>query len=38
MRQVVRRVRATLHGMGAEGLVEALPGRGYYVAWPGSLT
>jgi hypothetical protein len=34
VRQVVRRVRATLHEIGADGLVEALPGRGYYVAWP----
>jgi hypothetical protein len=34
VRQVVRRVRATLHAIGADGLVQALPGRGYYVAWP----
>jgi hypothetical protein len=34
VRQVVRRVRATLHEIGADGLIEALPGRGYYVAWP----
>lgn len=34
VRQVVRRIRATLDGIGAEGLVEALPGRGYYVTWP----
>jgi hypothetical protein len=38
VRQVVRRVRATLKELGAEELVEAVPGRGYYVAWPVSLT
>jgi hypothetical protein len=34
VRQVVRRVRATLAELGAEGLLAAEPGRGYYVAWP----
>jgi predicted component of type VI protein secretion system len=34
VRQVVRRVRATLDELGATGLIEALPGRGYYVTWP----
>jgi hypothetical protein len=34
VRQVVRRIRATLEKIGAGGLVEALPGRGYYVTWP----
>jgi hypothetical protein len=34
VRQVVRRIRATLEKIGAVGLVEALPGRGYYVTWP----
>jgi pSer/pThr/pTyr-binding forkhead associated (FHA) protein len=34
VRQVVRRLRATLVRIGADALVEALPGRGYYVAWP----
>ncbi len=38
VRQLVRRVRGTLREVGAEELVEALPGRGYYVAWPVSLT
>jgi hypothetical protein len=33
VRQVVRRVRATLTSAGIAGLVEALPGRGYYLAW-----
>jgi hypothetical protein len=34
VRQVVRRVRASLTGIGAEGFVEAVPGRGYYLTWP----
>jgi hypothetical protein len=34
VRQVVRRIRSTLAKIGAEGLVEALPGRGYYATWP----
>jgi predicted component of type VI protein secretion system len=34
VRQVVRRIRGTLQQIGAAELVEALPGRGYYVAWP----
>jgi predicted component of type VI protein secretion system len=34
VRQVVRRIRGTLHEIGAGELVEALPGRGYYVTWP----
>jgi hypothetical protein len=34
VRQVVRRVRASLTGINADGLVEAVPGRGYYLSWP----
>ena len=34
VRQVVRRIRATLAEIGADGLLEAQPGRGYYLAWP----
>ncbi len=34
VRQVVRRIRGTLEEVGAVDLVEALPGRGYYIAWP----
>jgi DNA-binding winged helix-turn-helix (wHTH) protein len=34
VRQVVRRIRGTLQEIGAGELVEALPGRGYYVTWP----
>jgi hypothetical protein len=34
VRQVVRRLRATLDGIGADGAVESIPGRGYYLAWP----
>ena len=34
VRQVVRRLRATLDRVGASGLIEALPGRGYYATWP----
>lgn len=33
VRQVVRRVRATLEKIGAGGVIEALPGRGYFVTW-----
>ena len=34
VRQVVRRLRATLGEIGAAGLIEAQPGRGYHVTWP----
>ena len=34
VRQAVRRLRATLSEIGAADLVEAQPGRGYYLAWP----
>jgi hypothetical protein len=34
VRQVVRRLRATLGEIGAAGLVEAQPGRGYHLTWP----
>jgi len=34
VRQVVRRIRTTLEEVGADGLVEALRGRGYYLTWP----
>jgi hypothetical protein len=34
VRQLVRRIRATLDGIGAAAVIEALPGRGYYLAWP----
>jgi len=34
VRQVVRRVRTSLGDIGAGGLLEAQPGRGYYLAWP----
>ena len=34
VRQVVRRLRATLAEIGADGLVEAQPGRGYHLTWP----
>ena len=30
----LRRVRASLTGIDADGLVEAVPGRGYYLSWP----
>jgi len=33
VRQVVRRLRGTLERIGGGGLVEALPGRGYYITW-----
>ncbi len=38
VRQVVRRLRTTLEGIGAAGVIETVPGRGYFVAWPVSLT
>ena len=34
VRQVVRRLRATLKKIGVAELINAVPGRGYYVAWP----
>ncbi len=34
VRQVVRRVRASLTSIGADALIEAVPGRGYYLTWP----
>jgi hypothetical protein len=34
VRQVVRRLRATLDGIGASDAIESIPGRGYYLAWP----
>jgi len=34
VRQVVRRLRATLAEIGADDLLVAQPGRGYYLAWP----
>ena len=33
VRQVVRRLRATLADLGAGDLVEAQPGRGYFLSW-----
>jgi len=33
VRQVVRRARATLSGIGAGELIGAVPGRGYYLDW-----
>jgi DNA-binding response OmpR family regulator len=33
VRQVVRRARATLGGIGAGELIAAAPGRGYYLDW-----
>ncbi|HVK78594.1 MAG TPA: FHA domain-containing protein [Kofleriaceae bacterium] len=33
VRQVVRRLRASLADIGADGLIEAVPGRGYYLTW-----
>jgi hypothetical protein len=38
VRQVVRRLRTTLEGIGAGGLIETVPGRGYFVAWPVSVS
>lgn len=37
VRQVVRRLRTTLEDIGASGVIETVPGRGYFVAWPISL-
>jgi hypothetical protein len=34
VRQVVRRLRMSLAEIGADGLLEAQPRRGYYVTWP----
>ena len=34
VRGVVRRLRLTLDEIGAEGVVETVPGRGYFIAWP----
>ncbi|HUH05322.1 MAG TPA: FHA domain-containing protein [Kofleriaceae bacterium] len=34
VRQVVRRVRSTLKKLDLDGVVDSIPGRGYYVAWP----
>ncbi len=34
VRQVVRRLRTTLGEIGADGVVETVPGRGYFLAWP----
>jgi len=34
VRQVVRRLRATLKKIGVEDLIGAVPGRGYHLAWP----
>lgn len=34
VRQVVRRVRGTLKRLDLDGVVDSIPGRGYYVAWP----
>lgn len=37
VRQVVRRLRTTLHDLGAADVIETIPGRGYFIAWPVSL-
>jgi len=34
VRQVVRRARAALAGVGADGVLAVVPGRGYYIASP----
>ena len=34
VRQVVRRLRAELREVGAEGILAVAPGRGYYLASP----
>jgi pSer/pThr/pTyr-binding forkhead associated (FHA) protein len=34
VRQVVRRVRRNLEKLGVTGMVDSIPGRGYYLAWP----
>ena len=33
VRQVVRRLRASLTAIGGDGLIEVAPGRGYYLTW-----
>jgi len=33
VRQAIRRLRRTLRAVGIEGLVESIPGHGYYVTW-----
>ena len=33
VRQLVRRVRATLDAVGAAGVIETVPGRGYFIGW-----
>ena len=38
VRGVVRRLRLTLDEIGAEGVVETVPGRGYFIAWPVTVT
>jgi FHA domain/Transcriptional regulatory protein, C terminal len=38
VRQVVRRLRTTLEEIGATDVIETVPGRGYFVAWPVSAT
>lgn len=37
VRQVVRRLRGTLEAIGAAGVIETVPGRGYFIGWPVSL-
>ena len=32
--EALRRVRASLTSICADGLIEAVPGRGYYLTWP----
>jgi hypothetical protein len=34
VRQLVRRARATLAELGADEVIGAVPGRGYFLAWP----
>lgn len=34
VRQLVRRARATLAELGADEVIGAAPGRGYFLAWP----
>lgn len=38
VRQLVRRLRATLAQIGATDVVETVPGRGYFVGWPVAAT
>jgi hypothetical protein len=33
VRQVVRRLRASLDTVGARGVIDSVPGRGYFVSW-----